>query len=804
MADRLRTRLTGSCALGALIAHATLAAPAMATEIVDQTGVALSSTVDDLRVVRSSVYVVDDTVTIGGDATFSDDSRLRTYNFGCGTDTRLSGGAFTFIDSDAVIEDTVLFGVGGDLTLRDGDGALDTIGIRNSTASVSGTVRTQGNGRIDIYDSASVSAAGLDIGSGGLLQVFQDGSLTLSGAATNAGTTEISGGTLNANGALTNTGLLGIGRQTTVDVGESTYSGGSGSVSVDGPFLNTGTVEVANGSLYLYGGSSISGTTTVGGSGLLDFSGSGHAVTGGSLTVAADGQATFSDRLDLTGGRTEIGGTLQGSASGSVLAVGGGSGEAVLVVLSGGTAQAGTILVRDGGTVGGVGSFLADFLVESGGRLAAGSSPGTMVISGDLTLGGTLEVEIADPGTFDFYSVQGTANLTGGQILFVPLGGYQFSASDSIQFLQAQGGILGVDSVSTVLQSDPGQLIDLAISPSDPTVLIATLGPTKQSVQAPVVEETAVQRNRPVIRSIQNSVGFRMRQLQRLGGVGLLGDTGILQRLGGGANDGDREDSALPAGLTGLSGGDEALLPGALWADASRTYLDSSRPGLGYDGFTDTVLLGADRFLGDGVLVGGTLGYERTRLSLDSPTGNRDSDGVAGTVYGGLIIDDTFWVDALVSYARLDNEIDQTRNGTAITGDFASHRLTTALNLNAQHSIDAVTLAGTIGYSWTREAFEAYQAGGGGLIDPDTVYLGTARATLEAAWAIGEVEPFASASWEVDAVNSADGDRNGAVLAAGLRAAPWAGWSLGVSANAQVGREDEESWSVAGNLRVEF
>ncbi|BBO35804.1 hypothetical protein [Lacipirellula parvula] len=89
-------------------------------------------------------------------------------------------------------------------------------------------------------------------------------------------------------------------------------------------------------------------------------------------------------------------------------------------------------------------------LVNNGGVIAAGESPGLMQIDGDLALNsGVLEIEIGGTqlGQFDRLEVDGTADLGGTlRVALVNLGGgaYQPQLGDSIPFLAASGGAGGM------------------------------------------------------------------------------------------------------------------------------------------------------------------------------------------------------------------------------------------------------------------------------------------------------------------------------------------------------------------------
>lgn len=97
--------------------------------------------------------------------------------------------------------------------------------------------------------------------------------------------------------------------------------------------------------------------------------------------------------------------------------------------------------------LGGSGTLTGN-LLQTGGILAPGNSPGTFTVDGDYTLsGGTLSIEIAGlaAGSFDRVLVSGMATLSAGAVS-VSLSGFSPVAGDSWDIVEAEGGL----SLSTV------------------------------------------------------------------------------------------------------------------------------------------------------------------------------------------------------------------------------------------------------------------------------------------------------------------------------------------------------------------
>jgi len=191
----------------------------------------------------------------------------------------------------------------------------------------------------------------------------------------------------------------------------------------------------------------------------LTFSSTGYKLTGGSLTMfdtlnggtatinVSGGTDTIASLLSLTSttemtvgtGRLNIIGKITGS--GALVKVG--SGTLVLSSTSsyeGGTvvnegklsvngSLASPVMVNSGGTLGGTGS-LTSVTVNADGHLSPGNSPGTLHLSGSLTLlaGAAMDFELDTLSTSDEISMpSGYLSLNGQQFtdfLFTPLAGF--------------------------------------------------------------------------------------------------------------------------------------------------------------------------------------------------------------------------------------------------------------------------------------------------------------------------------------------------------------------------------------------
>ncbi|MBX3663399.1 MAG: filamentous hemagglutinin N-terminal domain-containing protein [Burkholderiales bacterium] len=239
--------------------------------------------------------------------------------------------------------------------------------------------------------------------------------LTLAGITTGAGAGTIGlrttaandltfGGTTNINDAL----VLSIG-------GNIIFPAAASFTTSGGLTLNSPTQIAATASVNVTGGT-LSGTAALTNAGTLTKANAGTSTFSGGFNNSGTVNVN-SGTLDLAGGYTDAGGALVMGGGGITAPVAG--------------------LTLTTGTLGGTGTVTGN--VIHNGTLNVGSSPGTLTIAGDLTLGAgsTLNIELG--GTtqgvnYDLLQVTGTANLNG--TLNVSLfGGFTGTNGDLFDFM---------------------------------------------------------------------------------------------------------------------------------------------------------------------------------------------------------------------------------------------------------------------------------------------------------------------------------------------------------------------------------
>ena len=255
-----------------------------------------------------------------------------------------------------------------------------------------------------------------------------------------AGTMSVGGqggdGTLNVlNGGTVRTTWLAVGDST----GFFYHTPGNGQLTVTGDASTSANSRVEVGDLLTIGQYGGTGRVDVQNLGVLNaqrvyvnFGDTGGGQ--GSLVVHSGGQVNISQSLT-----TWANGSVDVTSGGKVVI-----GQAAL----GTTVDAGTVLVGYNGTLAGTGTIQGN-VVGAGGTISPGHSPGTLNITGDVTLSSDtvllLQVAGTGAGQFDVLNVSGALDLNNATLNLVFLNGYVPTAGDlvNLTMFQATSGITG-------------------------------------------------------------------------------------------------------------------------------------------------------------------------------------------------------------------------------------------------------------------------------------------------------------------------------------------------------------------------
>ncbi|TWB37238.1 autotransporter-associated beta strand repeat-containing protein [Nitrospirillum pindoramense] len=364
----------------------------------------------------------------------------------------LNGGALEVTGSSVTLANNILLNADSAITV-DNSAILSGVisGARNLTLNGVGTLTLSGTntytGTTTVIDGTLSIAAATNLGSGAL--TLNGGTLTVTGSSVSlsqAVALGSNGGTVSTVNALTLSGNI-------TGSGDLVLNGG-GTFTLSGTNTYTGDTVVRDSAL------SIAAATNLGGS-ALTLNGGTLTVTGSSVSLAQNinlsvnnGTINTDNSLTLSGVVGGFGDLLTGGAGSVTLSGSSGAytqtAHAVsgTLVLTG--ALGGDVNVQDGATLGGTGTVGGNLVVYGGGTLAPGVSGvnngiGTLTVTGNVNLGGALQIQIAGAtSNNDVLSVGGNVVLNDGAgntgtLTLSTVGGYALALGDSFTVVNNTG-----------------------------------------------------------------------------------------------------------------------------------------------------------------------------------------------------------------------------------------------------------------------------------------------------------------------------------------------------------------------------
>ena len=435
-----------------------------------------------------------------------------TINSQAGITLNRGGGGAGLGDAligSATLGGTVILkaGLGGAGNLALNDGIVLTSG--NATLQAAAGQITQSTGSVLVGGTTTLVGGSASLASGSNNFVgavnFTGSNLSISDAnALTLGAVNASNLTVNAGSIGQNSSGIVVSGTTTLSASSITLNSGAndfGTVVVSSP----GNVSLTDTNAISIGASSVGGTFDVfapSTSFLNGFSANNYTFSGGTYSLAA---GTYN-----LGGTTTVAGPATVTASGATINAAGGTIN-VAGVLDSGTSSltAGTLNILAGGTLKGTGTIVGN-VNNSAGTVAPGASPGILTITGNYVQGpsGTLDMQIGGliaGSDYDQLVVSGNASL-GGTLNSSLINSFIPPAGSTFTLVQASGGLSG--TFNTINQP-AGTLFNNFYGPTTFEFIAAGGGGTVPAPIAPTFNYTIVsteQLSQPLIELIETIV----------------------------------------------------------------------------------------------------------------------------------------------------------------------------------------------------------------------------------------------------------------------------------------------------------
>jgi hypothetical protein len=351
--------------------------------------------------------------------------------------------------------------------------------------------------------------------------------------------------------------------------------------------------------------------------------------------------------------------------------------------------------------------------------------------NGQFTADGTfVELRNSDSGTF---TIVGTADASGN------IAG-DLNAVNSVDGDQATGFVDGSLSGDTLTLN--AQVSDVP-SPSDFDTCTSQLSGTFTRAAS----DTSVINPEVTPSSVLTAPVLLNTQVQAI-------TSGLNARIGDvmrGISMGPRVTANGVMYQTGLNAGEDSAGYG-VWASYSYSNFENDFVSTLLDGHRHNVLAGADVSPTENTLFGVAFGYEFSDIDTDFNGGNQETDGFTIAPYFGLVLSDTWSVNASVGYSNVDSDQYRTDPLTAarITSSPSADRWFGALNLNGYTKWNDWTLSGRLGMLQARSNQESFDESDGTAVGKFSTELGQWNIGGEAAYSLGAFEPYARTTYEHD------------------------------------------------------
>jgi fibronectin-binding autotransporter adhesin len=546
----------------------------------------------DLDVRHNTFAILGTNNTYSGDTIVRSTATLQiasSASVGTG-DIRIEAGAVLLVNdanNGSLLSNLITM---GGMLVKDGTGMTDV--TNNANSYTGGTLINEGELRVT--DLSALGTGPIHVNAAGELVLSNSGTMVVGTLFTGDGSfVKEDSGLLVVNAANTFTG------GTFIEAGRVGLNNGDG--------LGTGEINISSGAVLGIG--NIALDNDVSGDGMIIKTASGDAILSGDNTHT--GGIDIQDGRIFTSSADSLGTGNINIVGGSALVYTGASSESIANTLSGGGAfrmtgsgqltftsafNLGSLSVESGRVnlnanattnanvltgagLGGTGTIVGN--LTNSGTVAPGNSIGTLTVQGNYTHGANaiLEIEFDAFGGIDVLNVTGAANIQGGTVRFVSLGGAEGTGGT---FLNADGGLTGAfTTIDTV-----GAAIPITVIYDTDT---ASMAPTLLSARPSTF-------NAQILSAADTSFGFV-----------------------------DRISANLAA----------APERGAIWAEGFNASADRSGDGvtLGYAHDSSGVSSGVNVRVSEHLTLGAAVGFTNSDIALAEDGGSGSQDGALASIH---------------------------------------------------------------------------------------------------------------------------------------------------------------------------
>lgn len=265
-------------------------------------------------------------------------------------------------------------------------------------------------------------------------------------------------------------------------------------------------------------------------------------------------------------------------------------------------------------------------------------------------------------------------------------------------------------------------------------------------------------------------------------------------------------------GNLGINTGDNMAPALAAWGSASWTDMRNTFAATRFSGDLYTFAAGVDRQMGEKAVIGLAVTHERINLSTQFNNGTLETTGWTVAPYGALRLSDSTMADLILGYTR--SAVSAKRASDTITGSTDSDRFMAAASLSHYIFIDQWSLSPEASLLIARERAGGYTESNNNQVAAATTRLTQIGLGGTAAYSMGAVEPYVSATYLYDAAMSKvhvagattqpANDRSEINAALGVNFSPIESAVGTLEVSNSFARRQVRSTTVMGSLRLQF